>query len=271
MTRRTRRLLFYLAVVIFLFLSLVVVIYARGYKYSFDDNRFVRTGAVRLDVNTGANVYFNDKFVGTTSFLGNSFSRGGLLPGQYSVRISKENYTTWQKKVFVQEGFLTEFTKIIILPENEDERGKLITEIEDLLYPSSSPSSSISPSLTPKVKISASPTPTPETREPFYIKSKKLYSNANQTEPEVISDNVLGFVLSPNESKLFWWNSNNEIWVLWLKDSGYQPYHKKGDKELITRFSTKVKQAAWFKGEDHVVVDSLGYKIVETDTRGGIN
>jgi len=248
MTRKTRRLLFYVAFVIFLFLSFVAVIYARGYKYSFDEQRFVRTGAISMKLNTDANVYINDKLTGTTSFLGNSFSKGGLLPGQYSIRISKDNYTAWQKKVSVQEGFVTDFPKIMILSETEEEREKIINEIE-IIFEGKKPSS---PS------------------DPFYIKNKKLYSN-NGPEPEVIAQEVLGFSLSPNENKLAWWNTNNEIRVMWLKNADYQPYRGEEDIELITRFSTKIKKIDWFRGEDHIVVDSLGYKIIEIDTRGGIN
>lgn len=256
MTKRAKKLLFYSAVVVFLFLSYTAILYARGYKYSFDDQKFVRTGAINLDVNTGANIYFDDEFAGTTSFLGNSFSRGGLLPGQYAVRITKDGYTTWQKKISVQEGFLIDFPKIMILPETEEERERLIKEIEFILYPSLSPSPS--PSLTP----------TPQIKEPLYIKNKKLYSSA-KLEP--IANNVVGFTISQGGNKLAWWNGDNEVWVTWLGDSNYQPYHKKDDVLLITRFSTKIKRIDWFPDEDHILIDSLGYKIIEIDTRGGIN
>lgn len=260
MTKRAKKLLFYSAVVVFLFISYTAILYARGYKYSFDDQRFVRTGAINLDVNTGANIYFNDDFVGTTSFLGNSFSRGGLLPGQYAVRITKDNYTTWQKKISVQEGFLIDFPKIMILPETEEERERLVKEIEFILYPSPSPSPSPFPS--------PSLTPTPQIKEPLYIKNKKLYSN---TRLEPIANNVVGFAISQNGNKLVWWNGDNEIWVIWLEDSNYQPHQKKDEVKLITRFSTKLKKIDWFPDEDHIIVDSLGYKIIEIDTRGGIN
>ena len=88
--------------------------------------------------------------------------------------------------------------------------------------------------------------------------------------PEKIAENVKGFALSKDKNKLAWWTSN-EVWVMWLNDANYQPYHKKGDKELITRFSTQIKKAAWFRDEDHLIIDSNGYKVLEIDTRGGIN
>jgi hypothetical protein len=122
--------------------------------------------------------------------------------------------------------------------------------------------------------IFATPTPllpTASASESFVLKKGLLSTIAKeQDEPEVIADNVKDFMLSEDKNKLAWWTAN-EVWVMWLNDAGYQPYHKKGDKELITRFSTQIKKAAWFMDEDHLIIDSSGYKILEIDTRGGIN
>jgi len=278
MKRKTRRILFYVAVVVFVGLTYVAVIYAQGYKYSFEDGKFTLTGAIYVKANTDAKVYFNDELVGTTSFLGNSFSKGGLLPGQYLVMVTREGYTSWEKVISVQEGFLSEFSKIMLLPDRlgsdgEEARLAIVREIEELLYPPpSSPSPSPSPSLSKRPVPTPRPSPSPSATpiaEPFYIKNNKLFRNT--PEPDVIADNVVGFALSPNENKLAWWNVNNEIWVVWLNDTNYQPHHKRGDMEKVTRFATRIKKIGWFRDEDHIVVDSVGYKIVEIDTRGEVN
>ncbi len=262
MKRQTRRILFYTSIVLFMFFGYIAILYAQGYKYSFKDNRFVRTGAISLKVNTGASIYFNDKLVGDTSFITDAFSKGSLLPGRYTIKVSREGYTTWQKKAVVEEGYLTDFPKIMILSESEEEVGKIIQE------------ASATPTITPKPSKTPIPPPaggsTPKITEPYYLKNKILYKN-NDVEPEIVAKNVLGFVLSKNEGIIGWWNNNNEVWVMWLKNTDYQPYHQTGDQELVTRFSTKIKNVSWFKDEDHVLVDSLGYKIVEIDTRGGVN
>ena len=77
-------------------------------------------------------------------------------------------------------------------------------------------------------------------------------------------------MFSPDGKKLSWWNEN-ELWVMWLSNADYQPYRKEGEKELITKFSSKIKKADWFRDGDHIVVDSAGYKITEIDKRGGLN
>ena len=77
---------FYSAVAVFLLLSYIVILYAQGYKYSFSENRFFRTGAVYLKADTSADVYLNDKLLGNTSFFNNSYRIEGLLPGRYVLK-----------------------------------------------------------------------------------------------------------------------------------------------------------------------------------------
>ncbi|MEK7603977.1 MAG: hypothetical protein AAB461_02555 [Patescibacteria group bacterium] len=252
MTKRVKQVLFYSAVAFFLISNYVIILYAQGYKYSFLENRFFRTGAIYLKTNTTADVYVDDKLLGNTSFFNNSYRLEGLLPGRYIIRIQQDDYSIWQKSVTVDEGFVSEFSKILLLSQSDGGLEELDKEIS-LIFPSPVPAPS---SLT----ASAS--------QPFVLKKGALSTYAD--EPEKIAENVKGFALSKDKNKLAWWTAN-EIWVMWLKDAGYQPYHKKGDKELITRFSTQIKKAAWFRDEDHLIVDSGGYKILETDIRGGIN
>lgn len=116
MSKKTRWFLFYLAVLVFLAVSYVTVVFALGYKYDFSNRVFVRTGSFRVVVNTGADVTVNGKHVGETSFLGDSFSKGRLLPRAYTVRLEREGYHPWEKRVLVAAGFFTDMPNIVLLP-----------------------------------------------------------------------------------------------------------------------------------------------------------
>ncbi len=271
MTKTTKRVFFYFAVALFLISSYVIILYAQGYKYSFSENRFFRTGAIYLKTNTSADVYLDDKLLGNTSFFNNSYRLEGLLPGRYVIRAQNNGYSTWQKSVTVDEGFVSEFSKILLLPQSGEGLEELDKEIALIFLP---------PTPTP-----ISTPPTASSSELFIIK-KGVLSTANEKGSDTLkeeyltplAENVKGFVLSKDKNKLAWWTAN-ELWVMWLDSTNYQPYHKKGDKELITRFSTQIKKTAWFRDEDHLIVNSnpstgsgqAGYKILEIDTRGGIN
>ena len=256
MTKRIKQVLFYSATAVFLILSYVIILYAQGYKYSFSDNRFYRTGAIYLKTNTSADVYLDDKLLGNTSFFNNSYRLEGLLPDRYAVRVQKDGHSTWQKSVVVDEGFVSEFSKIVLIDQTNEGLETLDEEIELLFAPAPTPA-----------VASAS--------RPFILKRGILSTTAKESsnktdKPEKIAENVKGYIFSKDKNKLAWWTAN-EVWVMWLNDANYQPYHKKSDKELITRFSTQIKKAAWFRDEDHLIVDSNGYKVLEIDTRGGIN
>ena len=247
MTKRTKRWLFYSAVAVFLLLSYVVMLYAQGYKYSFSEGKFLRTGTISLKVNTESKIYLDDQLQGNTSFFGNAYSADRLLPRRYKITIQKNNYSSWQKVAEVEEGFVVDFPHAMLLPEEGEEEQELFEEV-NLLFK--------------KLKISPTASISKELLSKDIIKSAK------------------GFQISENENKLAWWTSN-ELWVLWLTDQNYQPFYKKGDKELITRFRIPIQNGAWFRGEDHIVLeleqrDSKNrpysiYRVVEIDKRGGVN
>ncbi len=271
MTKTTKRITFYMAVAIFLALSYIISLYAQGYRYNFSERRFVRTGAIYLKANTDADVFLDNKLVGSTTFIGNSYLINNLLPGIYEVKLSKNNFSQWQKKILVEEGLVNEFSRALLISKNSNDLSILRTEIGALLYPNSvvkkvtpTPSGTVKPNVTPK----------PLENGQFFVKNRTLYKTLD-AQPEKIADNVLGFSMSEDENKLAWWSAN-ELWVIWLHDTDYQPYKKENDRELITRFSAKIKAVAWFKGSDHIVVDVSDsqkkiYNIVEIDKRGGIN
>ncbi len=253
MTKKTKRALFYSTVVIFSLLSYVVILYAQGYKYSFSELKFFQTGAIYVKANEDVKVYLDDKFLNSTSFFGNSYTLKGLLPREHTVRLQKDNFSSWEKKVSVQEGLVSEYSSVLLLPESGDAKENLKIEIKTILTSTTGSTSSSQAT----------------SEEPFYIKNGTLNRNVDGTI-EKLAYLVSGFDVSPDDKKLTWWNGN-ELWVMWLSDTDYQPYHKAGDKDLLTRFSTKIKNAAWFRDSDHIVVDPNGYKVVEIDKRGGLN
>lgn len=249
MTRIQKRTMFYVAVIFFIIISCVVILYAQGYKYSLSTGEFVKTGTFFVKVNTSAEVFVDGQFLGNTSFLGNSFSKERLLPGQYAVKLQKDGYYPWEKKVSIEEGMVTEFTRVVLLPNGGKDQEGLVSEI----------------------KLALNPTDTTVPKD-FFIENKILYKRLNDKEKEVLATNVIGFSLAEDNKKIAWWNSS-ELWVYWLDDMNYQPYHKKGDKEVVVKLSTSIKNITWFKDSDHLVIETNTniYKIVEIDDRGGIN
>lgn len=279
MTKGTRRALFYFAVIVFIGASYVAILYAQGYKYSAQEHRFIRTGAISLNANADAKVFVDDELSGTTSFLTNRFSVDGLLPGQYAIRLQRDNYSSWQKVPTVQEGFVTDFPKVLILPLDDESLAKLASEAAEIFASKPTPTPTPKATPTPKPSVNPTATPSPTPIEPFVLKNKVLTwqpdgltGGEQGGEPQELAKNVAGFMVSESNKKMAWWTFNNELYVMWLADTDYQPVKKKGDRELITRFATSINDIAWFRGDDQVILSfKTGYRIVEIDTRGGVN
>ncbi|PIR41739.1 MAG: hypothetical protein COV30_02115 [Candidatus Yanofskybacteria bacterium CG10_big_fil_rev_8_21_14_0_10_37_15] len=277
MTKATKRGLFYSAVVIFILASYIMIFYAQGYKFNFDDFGFYRTGSIHIKTNIGADVYLDDKKSGSTSFLSNSHTINGLLPGEYPVRVQrKDNYSFWEKNIRVEEGLVSEFSKIVLFPIFGEEKEIFVTELESMLYPSSSLNDTavLTPVPKPTPKKSSpvlSPTHLIDT-EPFYIERDILYKNNGLgNNPSQLAVNVKGFSLSQDNSKILYW-SGRELWVVWLKKTDYQPIREADNKERIIRLSRPIKKAVWYLNEDWIVADDgKAYKLVEIDNREKIN
>jgi len=87
-----------------------------------------------------------------------------------------------------------------------------------------------------------------------------------------IAQGVLGFMPTGNDSRVLWW-TRNELWVFWKNGTNVQPFRVAGDREMVTRWAAPIVRAAWFRDDAHIVVDlgPSGYRVVETDLRGGLN
>lgn len=272
MTKGTRRFMFYIAVIVFIAATYIAVLYAQGYKYSAGEHRFIRTGAISLNANADAKVFVDDELSGTTSFLTNRFSVDGLLPGQYSIRLQRDNYSSWQKMPTVQEGFVTDFPRVLILPLDDENLAKLASEAAEIFAAKPTPTPTPKLTLAPKSNVNPTATPSPTPAEPFVLKNKVLTWQEEGGQPQELGKNVAGFMASQSNKKMAWWTFNNELYVMWLADTDYQPVKKKGDRELVTRFSNSISDIAWFRGDDQVILSfKTGYRIVEIDTRGGVN
>ncbi len=280
MTRTTRRILFYCAIALFFGVGYIVLVYAQGYQYSFSEGKFIRSGALYINVNTSADIFINGKLKTSTSLLGNSASIGGLLPGTYTVSAQKEGWSSWQKKFTIIAGFVEDFNHVMLLPQTGQDKENVRQEIKDLLYPvvasaSISPTPSRSPSPTPKPKTKTTPTPTPtplptpDMTKPYYIDKGSLYVNVPDGPAIRIAGNVTA-VLSDDGQKLAWF-SEGQLWVYWFTDTNYQPVHHVGDIALVAHFNYPIKAIAWFRDNDHIALDASDFKVVELDTRPGLN
>jgi len=253
------------AVVVFAIATYIAVLFAQGYEFSFSERRFVLTGALTLDANEGANVIIDGERVGSTSVLGDTFSRGRLLPGTYVVSLEREGYSTWTKSIIVQEGLVADFPNILLLSLDETRASRSREQIEDALSRAMpTPIPSLVPSRTPSTSASPKISPTP-------VPGFELSDDALLRDGEQIAQDVRGWHMSLDGGKVLWW-TRSEVWVMWLRGTNYQPFRLEGESEAVVRLTTTIDRAAWWPGSNHIALRSgTAYRVIELDQRGGTN
>lgn len=98
----------------FFIVSPLLLLYASGYRYDYKRGTLLRTGNIYIEASDvkDATVLIDDKPYG--ELLNKKLFLKDLLPGEYIIRIEKDGYTTWEKKLRV-EGTLTTFIKDVVL------------------------------------------------------------------------------------------------------------------------------------------------------------
>lgn len=108
----SRRFLFTLLTLVIIFSSAAVAIFlAKGYTFSSKEKGLVGTGIISVtSIPDAASVYVDGHL--TTATNANIAS---LQPKEYDVRVIKEGFIPWEKKVKVREGLVTDL-KITLFP-----------------------------------------------------------------------------------------------------------------------------------------------------------
>ena len=124
MTITHRRILYSLFFLAFFITAPIVILWAQGYRYNFNQHRLQKTGVLFLESKPSrAEIYLNNKLqnIKTTARLKN------LLPDEYLVEIKKDGFQSWQKKLKVEQGQTT-FAQYIRLFKSESETKNILNQ-----------------------------------------------------------------------------------------------------------------------------------------------
>jgi len=288
MTKRTKNLILIGSFLSFFILSYLILLYAYGYQFDFENLKWIKTGGLLVKTNIdGVRVYIDGQLKGKTSFLSNTFVEKKLLPGQYELKFQKEGFSTLNKIIEIKSGEASQLANLYLIEaeevngfvENskpvEENPNYFINKTDGLLYRKLEDE---------KIeKISS---------ESVYIKNfslkileENIYLVSRDSKApgvflldakgqwlEIYSLPANGLILSPDSRKLAVVGPN-EITVLWLKDDNRPPYFRKNHKELVLRIGGEIKEAFWFKTGWHLVYLTKSGKayFVEVDGTGGRN
>lgn len=120
MTKKQRRILFYICVLIFILSGPIITFYSFGWRFDFKNFKILPSGALYLKTNrSGVKVYLNNKFKKESNNLPffNSIFIKNLAPKYYNIKVKKNGYLTWEKKLKINPELVTEAENIFLLPE----------------------------------------------------------------------------------------------------------------------------------------------------------
>ncbi|MFC1598756.1 PEGA domain-containing protein [Patescibacteria group bacterium] len=114
MTLRTRRIIMITFILAFFTLAPIIIFYSSGYRLDIKRVKIIKTGTLMIEADNikDANLYIDNKL--HEELFDEKIFIYNLLPGEYQVRLEKEGYHQWEKKVTINSS-LTTFAKDVIL------------------------------------------------------------------------------------------------------------------------------------------------------------
>ncbi|MDO8574680.1 MAG: PEGA domain-containing protein [bacterium] len=253
MTIRFRRFIFWIFVILFIAASIIIILFAQGWRFDFDSFKLAKTGGIFIKTTvSGAKIYVNDKYTGSTAGLLNYTKLvDDLTPKNYNLFIHKEGYYPWNKMVEVKNGLVTELFSVTLFPLN-------IKKVKIAQLPAQKISDF--KIIDETIKI---------------INDKKIgTANIYDFEGQLISSEKFKIststeLISPDKNKKLY-TASNQIWIDYLNDIKEEPSKKAGEKEIIATSESPILFLDWLKDSEHVIWFSLGeLTIAERDNRGG--
>jgi len=288
MNYKIRYIILCLIILFFITITPIIILYSFGYNFDWQERKFVLTGGLYVEsIPKKATVYINNKpQKETPAFIKR------LLPKYYQIKVVKEGFHEWRKKIEIKSKTVAEVKNIILIPINP--KIKIINEkisddfsLEEYISKEKSISKNIFYIHKPSYILyktdknnsfqeQISLTPLPENQEYKIIVSGEediiILSESNQLfilnkktrNFEILENNIQEAQFSYNNKKILY-HTFNEIWIYYLKDQGDK---KTGESELITRLSSEIKQAIWHPSNEHIIfLVNKKIKIIELDSR----
>jgi len=107
MSLKFRRIIYLAFIILFLITAPILILYTSGYRYDWRWHKIQKTGSLAIKPSpTDSDIYVNNELQ-TGSRSDSTLRLNNLLPDEYNVKITRDNYYDWQKKLRVESGLTT--------------------------------------------------------------------------------------------------------------------------------------------------------------------
>jgi len=116
MKKKSRLILLVFCAILFLLIAPLALFYSQGYRFDFDEKKFVETGGLHIQIsNTSAKIYINGKFIKKTGFFSNTALIKNLLPKKHDIEIRKIDFWSWKKSLSIEEKKVTKIENVLLI------------------------------------------------------------------------------------------------------------------------------------------------------------
>lgn len=265
LTKTKRRVLFYLALFIFLLLSAPVIFYSLGYGIG-SDFQLHKTGGIFIKASEAGAKITADKKNKNTSLLTNSALIKNLLPGEHQVSVEKDGFWKWSKTFIVLPNMVAN-RSVLLVPKNAE------------------------------IKILGTTTPPLKIKKPKFPGVKKFWAIPKTEDFLILGDDgsfyknkdildVIGqwgtttfnilkskknSFFDENFSRIIYWSEEN-IDSYWISDLDKMPEWEK-DRSLHILSASPIRDVKFYPGwPDYLLVASgNSIYVVEMERAGGQN
>jgi len=107
MNQRTRRIIMFTFIAAFFILAPVLLFYSSGYRYDLKRHKIIKTGTLMVEAKEirDGKLFINNKEQEET--FNKKMFIYNMLPGEYNVKLIKDGYHPWQKKIRIHSGITT--------------------------------------------------------------------------------------------------------------------------------------------------------------------
>lgn len=134
MTKKTRTILFFTCLFLFLLVAPLLIFYSQGYRFDLESKKLSQTGGLYLKATPKqSEIYIDGKLIKKTDFFFGSTLIENLLPQKYKITIKKDGYYPWEKDLEIKEKTVTEAKSVVLFHQNPDFK-VLTTGVENFWF-----------------------------------------------------------------------------------------------------------------------------------------
>jgi len=107
--------MFIISAIVFVLIAIILIFHVQGFRYDFENYRLTQAGMLIIQYHPkDVQVWVNDKLYQSSEGVSKI---NNLIPKDYTIRISRLGYQTWEKRLTVKSKLVTWANNVRLFPE----------------------------------------------------------------------------------------------------------------------------------------------------------